>query len=78
MEPAELLPLYEWAAGTCFRHPGLGQVETAHLKTLHPRTGEELDIRGCRECVMTLEAQRERAAVRSGSVYEPGHLGCSP
>lgn len=77
MEPAELLALYEWAAGTCFRHPGLGQVDTAHLKTLHPRTGENLDIRGCQECVLVLEGQRERAASRSGGSYNPGQLGRS-
>lgn len=77
MEPAELLALYEWAAGICFRHPGLGEVETAHLKTLHPRTGEELDIRGCRECVLILEGQRERASARSGCSYQPGRLGRS-
>lgn len=76
MDPAAIFALYEWAAGTCFRHPELGEVQTAHLTTLHPRTGAELDIRGCRDCLLLLERQREQAANRSGTPYQPGQLGC--
>jgi hypothetical protein len=75
MDPAALFALYEWTAGICFRHPEQGEIQTTHLVTLHPRTGEELDIRGCRDCVLLLEGQRERAANRSGDAYQPGQLG---
>lgn len=75
MDPAALFALYEWKAGLCFRHPEQGEVQTTHLVTLHPRTGEELDIRACHACVLLLEGQRERAAERSGGPYQPGQLG---
>lgn len=75
MEPEEVLALYEWRAGTCFRHPTRGAIDTAHLETLHSRAGNETDIRGCRACVLELENQRMRAAVRAGVRYEPGPQG---
>ncbi|WP_405941653.1 hypothetical protein [Streptomyces sp. NBC_00207] len=75
MEPEEILALYQWREGACFRHPALGTTQTTHLGTLHPRAGDEADIRGCRACVLDLEAERMRAAMRAGLRYEPGHLG---
>lgn len=77
MAPEEILALYDWRSGTCFRHPNLGRVETAHVKTLHPRTGEGLDIRACKGCVLKLEGERQRAAEQSGGRYRPGRLGRS-
>lgn len=75
MDAAELLALYDWAPGKCFRHPELGEVETAHLTHLHPRHGSAKDVRACRSCVLDLEEERRRAAERAGGEYQPGRAG---
>lgn len=76
MTSEEVLALYSWSAGTCFRHPEQGEQRTTHLATLHPRTGAQVDIRGCEACVVRLEAERRRVAERDGAPYQPGQLGC--
>lgn len=75
MEPEEILAFYTWEGGTCFRHPGRGEVDTTHLGTVHPRGEADADIRGCKQCVLELEGERMRAARRAGVRYEPGQLG---
>lgn len=75
MDTAALLALYDWAPGRCFRHPELGEVETAHLKQLHPRRGPAQDVRACKACVLELETERRRAAERAGREYQPGRAG---
>lgn len=54
----EDLAKYEWGLGVCFRHPSRGEVETAQLEVLHLRIGTDVPVRACRECVLTLEADR--------------------
>ena len=75
MNDEELLALYQWQPGVCFRHPGRGAVDTAVVKRLHPRADGEHEVRACRECVVEMEGIRREAAERAGSDYVPGHAG---
>lgn len=75
MDRQHILDLYEWAAGTCFRHPGRGEIATAHVETIHPAGGGLQDVRACRECVLDMERLREGVAAAQGVAYEPGRLG---
>lgn len=77
MEPQQILDLYTWRVGVCFRHPARGDQDTAHIKTIHPPAGEPQDVRACAECVLQIEAAREAAAAREGGRYSPGRLGCA-
>lgn len=72
MDRQQILDLYDWAPGACFRHPAKGEVSTAHVQTIHPAAGGIQDIRACEECVLALEEDRERAAIREGRPYVPG------
>jgi hypothetical protein len=75
MDDEELLALYDWSSGVCFRHPAKGAVDTAVVKRIHPRDDGEHEVRACRVCVLAMEAIRREEAVRTGSEYEPGHAG---
>ena len=75
MDRTQILDLYDWAPGICFRHPGHGEVDTALVKTLHPRDDDEHEVRACRDCVVAMEDIRREAAARVGSEYEPGPVG---
>lgn len=72
MNRQQILDLYQWAPGICFQHPARGERTTALVKTLHPRTGGDEEVRACEECVLQLEAERESAG---GSRYKPGPDG---
>ena len=75
MDRQQILDLYEWQLGICFRHPGKGEVPPAVVGTIHPRDGSEREVRGCEDCVIAMEDIRREEAARSGGEYEPGHLG---
>lgn len=76
MEEDEILALYRWAPGRCFRHPACGETETALVKTIHPQsTSPPAEVRACRDCVLALEGDRREAAVRARVRYEPGRVG---
>ncbi|MFJ6560013.1 hypothetical protein ACIQMV_09045 [Streptomyces sp. NPDC091412] len=72
MDRQQILELYHWTSGTCFRHPGQGEVSTAHVKTIRPAAGGIQDIRACTECVVGMEEQRKAAAEGAGLPYRPG------
>jgi hypothetical protein len=74
MDRQQILDLYDWTPGTCFRHPRKGEVPTAHVRTVRPSAGGIQDIRACAECVTSMEEQRKRAADRKGLSYRPGEL----
>ncbi|MWA08694.1 hypothetical protein [Streptomyces sp. BA2] len=78
MDSEEILALYTWAPGVCFRHPAAGEVETATVKKVHPRHGGEEEVRACRTCVLVIERDRREAALKAGLPYEPGHAGEAP
>lgn len=75
MDRDEILSLYEWADGVCFRDPDKGEVPTAVVGVIHPLADGEKEVRGCAGCVIAMEDIRREEAARSGSEYEPGHLG---
>lgn len=75
MDRQQILNLYDWQLGICFRHPGKGEVLTAVVGVIHPRSDGEREIRGCEDCVIAMEDIRREEAARSGREYEPGHLG---
>lgn len=71
----QILDLYNWDDGVCFRHPSRGNVPTAVVGVVRPREGGEREVRACEECVIAIEDARRETAARSGSEYEPGRLG---
>jgi hypothetical protein len=75
MERQQILDLYEWASGICFRHPERGEVPTAVVGIVHPRVDGEKEVRGCEDCVIAIEDTRRESAARSGSEYVPGGAG---
>lgn len=75
MDREQILDLYEWESGVCFRHPGKGEVPTAHVETIRPPAGGIQDVRACRACVLAMEAERARVAARCGRDYVPGRSG---
>lgn len=77
MDRQQILDLYQWSKGVCFRHPSKGEVPTAHVKTIRPPAGGMQDVRACRECVVDIEEAREKVACREGRPYMPGDLADS-
>jgi hypothetical protein len=75
MERQQILDLYEWAPGSCFRHPEQGEVATAHVKTVHPRSNHDEELRACKECILQMEQERWAAASSEGVEYTPGRVG---
>jgi len=75
MDRQQILDLYEWQPGACFRHPAKGEVPTALVKTIRPRLGDPEEVRACEECVLAMEWERLAAAQTEGFSYEPGHAG---
>jgi hypothetical protein len=75
MDRQQILDLYDWQPGVCFRHPNEGEVPTAVVGAIHPRENGEREVRACEACVLNMEDIRREEAARSGSEYEPGRLG---
>ncbi len=69
---SEILALYQWADGSCFRCAGRG-VPTAVVGSVHPPDlpGAVL-LRACQMCTGLMEAERAHAALRVGAAYVPG------
>ncbi|QQM45246.1 hypothetical protein [Streptomyces liliifuscus] len=67
MDRQQILDLYDWQLGVCFRHPGKGAVSTAIVKTIRPRGEEGRDVRACAECVIAIEDMRRETAARRES-----------
>jgi len=71
MDGEEILALYEWAPGTCFRCARTG-IDSTLVEVLHPKTSPPQPIRACRACLLTLEGERRLTAQRKGEPYTPG------
>jgi hypothetical protein len=74
MNEDEILALYDWASGDCFRCAETG-IDTTLIDEVHPRIGGTAEFRACRGCVLAIEAERERHARQASRRYEPGKLG---
>ncbi|MFE6355829.1 hypothetical protein ACFVOO_23610 [Streptomyces rochei] len=72
MDRKQILNLYDWDPGVCFRHPSKGVVQTAVVGVIHPRDDGEREVRGCADCVINLEDIRRERAARNGEEYRPG------
>lgn len=75
MNREQILDLYDWELGVCFRHPSQGRQPTAVVGVIHPRGDGEREVRACEDCVVTMEDIKREDAARSGREYTPGHLG---
>ncbi|WP_171109216.1 MULTISPECIES: hypothetical protein [unclassified Streptomyces] len=75
MDRQQILDLYQWSPGVCFRHPERGTVDTTVIKKLHPRDDGEHEVRACADCVIAMEDIRRDEARRSGNEYQPGRVG---
>ncbi|MFD7616547.1 hypothetical protein [Streptomyces sp. NPDC059802] len=75
MDGQQLLDLYIWKAGVCFRHPAEGIADTTVVKTIHPRMGPTEEVRACRACVVAMETTRCVRAMELGLQYKPGRAG---
>ena len=74
MDREQILDLYAWGDGICFRHPARGVVATTVVGAIRTEEGER-EVRACEECVLTMEDIRREDAARRGSEYTPGRLG---
>jgi hypothetical protein len=74
MDREQILKLYAWQLGACFRHPAKGEVPTTHVWTVRTAAGGTQDIRACEECVTAMEDMRRETAYRRGAEYEPGRV----
>ncbi|MGW1135819.1 hypothetical protein [Streptomyces griseoluteus] len=77
MNRQQILDLYTWRAGVCFRHPDRGEVPTTLVKVLHPLDTDEHPLRACEDCVVAIEDTKRETAKRTGGTYEPGQVGGS-
>jgi hypothetical protein len=75
MDRQQILDLYKWEDGMCFRDPQLGEIPTTVVGVIHPRSDDDREVRACADCVIAMEDTRREEAARSGSEYEPGRLG---
>jgi hypothetical protein len=76
MEPKsddQILALYDWSTGDCFRCANKA-VDTTLVAVMCPPADGRQEVRACQRCVLALEAMRRRAAQRRSEPYEPGRL----
>lgn len=73
MRRQQILDLYDWQPGVCFRHPVKGEVQTALVTTLHPPGHPEHEVRACADCVVAIKDARREAAARLQAECRPGH-----
>ncbi|MFD4708775.1 hypothetical protein ACFWN5_03610 [Streptomyces sp. NPDC058430] len=74
MERQQILGLYDWDMGVCFRHPG-AKADTTVVRTLQLQSGIDEQIRACPDCILAMEAARRAAAEGTGISYVPGRAG---
>lgn len=71
---AYVLTLYQWADGDCFRCAARDLL-TAPLGRILTPIGDVYRIGACQPCVLEMEEERRRHALRRGEKYRPGRLG---
>lgn len=73
MDDHEILSLYDWHDGDCFRCARRDTPTTLVAVIEKPR-GDGQEVRACQPCVLDLEGMRRAAAEHAGRPYEPGRL----
>lgn len=70
----EILALYQWATGSCFRCART-DLPTTLLGEIDTPIGTHYEVRACKDCILDLEMEQLRLAERRGREYVPGQLG---
>lgn len=73
-ERDEILALYDWSAGGCFRCATV-DTPTTLIDAINTRCGDSYEVRACQQCVLAIEEERSTYAARTGGSYTPGRLG---
>jgi hypothetical protein len=74
MTDEQILALYEWRIGDCFRCARTS-LPTTRMAEIGTAAGARHPIRGCKKCVLALEMERRHDAARRGTTYVPGGVG---
>lgn len=73
MTDSEILSLYSWTTGSCFRC-ARQDLDTTRIREIDTPIGVPYDVRACRTCILDLEADQQHRAARAGALYTPGAL----
>lgn len=73
MTPNEILTLYKWTLGDCFRC-AMTDLYVARIDSITTPAGDEYTLQACGSCVLIMEEERRRYAERRGDRYVPGGL----
>lgn len=71
---AEVLGLYPWRTGSCFRCARTG-LPTTRVAVVEFGPDDTYDVRSCADCMLDLEEMHRQAVERDGGIYQPGRLG---
>ncbi|SDN17388.1 hypothetical protein [Streptomyces wuyuanensis] len=74
MTPDVILALYRWKPGSCFRCADR-DVFVTRIDDITTPSGDVYEIAACGSCVLVMENERRRYAIRRGLEYRPGSLG---
>ncbi|MGW2595439.1 hypothetical protein ACWCXC_34915 [Streptomyces sp. NPDC001515] len=74
MTPDEILALYDWTAGVCFRCARAG-VDVTAVGQISTPSGDRYDLAACERCILAMERERRAYAERRGLSYTPGLIG---
>lgn len=74
MTDEQILALYDWMVGDCFRCARTS-LDVADIAEIETPAGKQYAVAACRSCILALEDERRRRAERLGAPYRPGCIG---
>ncbi|MEV6548047.1 hypothetical protein AB0M57_04965 [Streptomyces sp. NPDC051597] len=74
MTPDEILALYPWTLGECFRC-AMADLFVTRIGAISTPAGDDYILSACGSCVLILEEERRRHAAGGRGRYKPGGLG---
>jgi hypothetical protein len=74
MTDEQILALYDWETGRCFRCSRSG-IDVTRISGIDTPSGDQYSVHACRDCVLAMEAERRRRAGREERPYRPGRIG---